>query len=1637
MNYKMGKKVYAAPVRITRPKATTPKLSATPKFKPPFPDLLDTSKRVALLQKYTPFFESFYTAPQLAGYLSAAVATFFNDRRIYRASQDLKVSKNGNKPDKDYEAFCSGLIKKCVGTGTFAPKMRITDNNVVLYTNPVEMEFVMTLPGPQNRDERQALTTYLKQLFPAFNPPQAWEFSPQSDPPISFILGNDEITTGWRSFDTFKNALKLDDATNFSYVPELDFKGLNSDMSQAAYASLFGIVTLNSISSYDKYSLGIEGNAPTTGPLQVALGSAQVSVTVQAQIRVPLEMALWMTLQTMPDQFNPKVFHEFAGEQMANLNGITKIKDFPKQTMTLKNIHESNTSRMTEYGFNPKPRVNEDNLLISATGKIWYIPTVNNTAQYDTLQKSAFDPETGELTPTHRIEGMKNMPVYTDLVNEVFSYTGADGNIQNERLTGAMPLDSITIAKYLKRTPADLFGVTDPNKVEYESNAAAISENLFSILDKVIQDGNGQGLKLMAENPAGYSSVSTLWMLISQTNDTVANLFSFKDENSNEHSKGSIVAFIQTMKNCLSFLDKQSRFGVSTLLEIRFWLIFFTKYATHPGPYLEHWNDNIQKNVPARVMELPTSIDIPNLGSGVAVLPHQLQGVAQSEKGPELLIFDSSPGGGKTAQSIFDILIQKVRQRVGSAVVVCPPILVKEWTSEINKFGQGKINAIPLTAKVVSRLRRRMDINRQQFLDYCNSAPPNTIFVVSMKFLSLKSDKFAPDNKSRFDVRYGKTVIRQYPQVWFIRQLNPDYIVIDESHYGKNLKSQTTEVIKQIASFAKYRRLSSGTLVTNQGDDLVGQASILNPAIYGDKTKFYDKYAITGGRGGAKFESFKPGAELTIRQDSLPYTSWITKRRADWSFLLPEINTQFWRTDMTENQSKFYEDLLSEAIEEIKKDKKIQKLMEEEDPDIQDSIEEKMKLYLAKIEIFLNAPDSEKLPFNSLSYVEPADLISSKVKLCEQICRAHFNGGSIPGYEEIPFQKEQSKIIIFAYNKEVIDHFKRHFNPGLKVVFYQAGDDDAILKFRQNTPDSPKILVAAETSLREGLNLQVASRLIRLQTLWSPGNQEQAVSRVMRPDVANAYSRKEINYDWMVCNNSFEVAKTCRLVSKIVSNLTITEGSDPAFLSFSKQFKMDELELIRMSIENIREYASFERIEAYSDAWSSYQTYEKNQFDLRKEELRGLVAKKLGIPKDEVTEDVLKANAFTKVISKSTIPGSKSIWVPLEQGAIPYDPFQLDLKPVAVLEQKTTSESDEGDEDEDEDKEELVEQAPVNVGDMVYTEYGIGYIKTILTKVVKVDIPGVPFSPVTINKSLVFKPTHEENAAKVAKLMKQQGSKGLSFMKGFDVVPTPTSTPNLQVNKSKVAMPIVKPVKAPVRPVPPTPEPEEDEEEIDNKKIKVGDRMPGKTNMQFPVELDAGVFDGYPSVYLFANQENLDKIMKHNPVVWRQYPQFIYRHVKTWQGLKNLATELENSFTLLPDTIPQLMNAGTKLYHKGNPQLVQRTQQNMDFRSFLNVGTHSVAKDPSLIKVYPMIMNGQLYVVGATANQPRQMQTFRKLNIQGLGPVQVHEPMHLAMFKTPLGARKYMRDLKHNFNVPGINAALKFIRTAPQTFFKL
>lgn len=137
------------------------------------------------------------------------------------------------------------------------------------------------------------------------------------------------------------------------------------------------------------------------------------------------------------------------------------------------------------------------------------------------------------------------------------------------------------------------------------------------------------------------------------------------------------------------------------------------------------------------------------------------------------------------------------------------------------------------------------------------------------------------------------------------------------------------------------------------------------------------------------------------------------------------------------------------------------------------------------------------------------------------------------------------------------------------VMFY--GDlpnrDDNIARF-QSDP-KVKILIANEQAVTEGHNFQAASRFIRVEAPWAPGELDQTMSRIFRPDVGGEYARQSIFIDWILCDHTLEVAKMGRLVSKMLHRAQFDEMDNPN-PKYYKELNPLNLEPISMSIDNLR-----------------------------------------------------------------------------------------------------------------------------------------------------------------------------------------------------------------------------------------------------------------------------------------------------------------------------------------------------------------------------------------------------------------------------------------------------------------------------------
>lgn len=113
-----------------------------------------------------------------------------------------------------------------------------------------------------------------------------------------------------------------------------------------------------------------------------------------------------------------------------------------------------------------------------------------------------------------------------------------------------------------------------------------------------------------------------------------------------------------------------------------------------------------------------------------------------------------------------------------------------------------------------------------------------------------------------------------------------------------------------------------------------------------------------------------------------------------------------------------------------------------------------------------------------------------------------------------------------------------------------------------------KILVANEMGLSEGHNLQMASRMIRVESPWGPGELDQSASRIFRPDPKGAAAgeiyREAVFLDWVLADNTMEVAKQARLISKIFNKTRFDEAENPRYDDVLKYYNLPE---VSMSIE--------------------------------------------------------------------------------------------------------------------------------------------------------------------------------------------------------------------------------------------------------------------------------------------------------------------------------------------------------------------------------------------------------------------------------------------------------------------------------------
>lgn len=316
-----------------------------------------------------------------------------------------------------------------------------------------------------------------------------------------------------------------------------------------------------------------------------------------------------------------------------------------------------------------------------------------------------------------------------------------------------------------------------------------------------------------------------------------------------------------------------SKFLMRTVMPLAFMI-------GHAAPDAARYEEAVEKHVESN--ETDDSVDEEALvlagTEDFTLMPHQFRAQKQLSKKipPKYATLDIHPGGGKTILGIRDILwCASVMDEPIKPLVIAPKGLVNNWCEDL-LIATKDWNVVPITTDTV----KEWGIDRMQ--DLLANAPVNTIYVVADTFLS--------QHHGRFDADIGGARVSLMAQTEFMRRFKFNYVILDESHRAKNLDTQNHSSIKSmfLQSSVRFKRLATGTLAPNSVSDVVGQAALFSPGIFGDGREIEDasRSNADGSTNLDMADNFNKKAAATHARLS-NYSTMATYKRKEWAFMLP------------------------------------------------------------------------------------------------------------------------------------------------------------------------------------------------------------------------------------------------------------------------------------------------------------------------------------------------------------------------------------------------------------------------------------------------------------------------------------------------------------------------------------------------------------------------------------------------------------------------------------------------------------------------------------------------------------------------------------------------------------------------------
>ena len=210
-----------------------------------------------------------------------------------------------------------------------------------------------------------------------------------------------------------------------------------------------------------------------------------------------------------------------------------------------------------------------------------------------------------------------------------------------------------------------------------------------------------------------------------------------------------------------------------------------------------------------------------------------------------------------------------------------------------------------------------------------------------------------------------------------------------------------------------------------------------------------------------------------------------------------------------------------------------------------DWVENVIRISIAAKKLFAKFEADDKVSPKSL-YLADHDEETGEIS---GLIAQHFGIGVYKGQEaslkdqvEAALSDDVGKVMIYTSYlnsaEAIYEHLIQFPEYKNSVMHYTAARKKSLVD-EMKVNKKVKIVVGVEKSLNTGFNFQMFSRLIRVETVWTPGELEQGEARIYRPDVP-AYLAGEVravaNIDILGCDRTLDITKGMRLIAKQISN---------------------------------------------------------------------------------------------------------------------------------------------------------------------------------------------------------------------------------------------------------------------------------------------------------------------------------------------------------------------------------------------------------------------------------------------------------------------------------------------------------------------